>query len=57
MTAGEKLESGEMDIDEDNETKIDDVLSDESSFYGAISCSLCLIVATHFTNIEDLNPM
>ncbi|KAN0071072.1 protein of unknown function (DUF1917) domain containing protein [Elaphomyces granulatus] len=34
MTAGEKLESGEMDIDEDNETKIDDVLSDESSFYG-----------------------
>jgi hypothetical protein len=43
VTAGEKLESG---IDEENETKIDDVLSDESSFYGAISYSLCLTIGT-----------
>jgi hypothetical protein len=35
--------SSKMGISEDNENKWDDLLSDESSFYGAIPCSFSLL--------------
>ena len=54
-----------MGISEDNESNWDDLLSDESSFYGAIPCSFSLLRRESgedcynrynpYTNTEDLN--